>query len=156
MVQQIQKLIAKARQDVRKVTVLTNLKDIIERLFVIFKKHIGEENKISRRNLFMAVYGIAPEDCTELQEWVMWEGVRRCMHKMRQRTKCFVVSKCVPLSRLSARNQGVWNYWVANSMSDHKVYEDNINRNIKAMRAMISKCEKSIKGGWWKEEWEIK
>lgn len=41
-------------------------------------------------------------------------------------------------------------------MTDFVVYRDNIERNIRAMRNMEKKCERSIKNGWYKEDWTYK
>jgi hypothetical protein len=154
--EQLTKLRTKAKKEADKITVITNMREVIGVLLKIMKVHIGEENRISRRNLFKAVYKIVPEDCSELQEWILWEGVKRGLHRMRQRTKCFVVSKQYPLSKYSSKRQGVWFFWVCNSMSDYIIYRDNLNRNIRAMHNMMKKCERSIKNKWYQNEWEYK
>lgn len=142
------------KKEMKKVVVITNVKEIIQKLLELMKKHIGVEKRISKMELFKEVYGIYPEDVTELQEWIMWEMLKRAMHRMRQRTKCFIVSKLFPVSQYSARNQGIWCFWVAQTMEDFWTYRNNLERNIARMRAMEKKAEKAVKEKWYQEEWK--
>lgn len=83
----------KKKKEIKKVALLTNISEIIHKLFVIMGQHIGQENKISHTELFRKVYNIGPSDVSELQEWIMWELIKKALHRCRQRTKMFVVSK---------------------------------------------------------------
>ena len=154
MPEQKLKLRMMLKKEVKKIAILTNIREIIQKLLVIMKKHIGEENKISHYQLFIKVYGLHPEDVSDLQEWVMWEFIKRALHSMRQRTKCFVISKQIPTGRFS--RGGIWNYWVANNWDDFSVYQNNIERNVLAMRRMVKKCEKSVREKWSEQVWEYK
>ena len=82
-------------------------------------KHIGEDNKISRYHLFNRVYELDASSVNPLQEWLMWEMIRKSMYRMRKNTKCFIVSKLVPKSKYSTEEYGVWHFWVAKDMSDY-------------------------------------
>ena len=141
------------REEAKNIVISLNIKEIVKKLIVIMKSHIGQENKISKLNLFKKVYNTNPEDVSELKEWIMFEFIKRAMHRMRQRTKCFIVSKPFPVSKFSSKGQGIWHYWVACDMSDYDVYRGNINRNIKAMKNMVRKCERSVANEWYKEDW---
>ena len=154
MSKQKTKMRKKLTKEVKKIVILTNIRDIIHRLLKIMRKHIGEDNKISRNNMFKKVYGMHPESVSELQEWMMWEFIKKAMHRMRQRTYCFIVSKPTSLSRYG--KGGVWHYWVANSGTDYIVYRDNIERNIRAMRAMVKKCDRAIRLRYYDRDWEYK
>jgi len=145
----------KIKEEVKSKTVLmTNLRDIINRILKIMKKHIGEDNRISRNTLFREVYGISPDKVSELQEWFLWELIKKAMHKCRQRTKCFIISKAYPMSRFS--KGGIYHYWVANDGTDFIIFRDNINRNIKAMNEMVKKCDRAVRNEWHKAEWDYK
>lgn len=156
MPEQIIKLRKKTKKELKKIVILTNIREIINKLLGIMKNHTGEENKISRYKLFEKVYNLKVEEVTELQEWLMWEMIKKSLHRMRQRTHCFVISKQFPISQYSSKYQGIWHYWVANSPTDYIIYRDNINRNIKAMKRMVQKCNRSINNSWYKEDWTYK
>lgn len=147
-----QELIQKAKEKV----VTTDLNELVKKILELMKKHIGKHNKISRRQLFIKVYGQEPELFSELQEFMLWELIKRAMHRCRQRTKAFIVSQLEKQSQYSASDNigGVWYYWVAEDVSDFHIYRDNINRNIKAMRRMVGRCEKAINEEWHKQEWK--
>lgn len=135
------------------IAIITNKRVVVNRILEIMNKHIGKENAISKLNLFRSVFKTNPEEVTPLQEWFMWELIKSGMHTCRQRTKCFIVSKLFPVSKYSSKGQGMWCYWVANDMLDYHVYKNNIERNIRAMRNMEKKCERSIRLGWYGEDW---
>jgi len=141
--------------EVKETALVTNVNHIVLKLLKIMKKHIGENNKISRRSLFIKVYKVEPELLSELQEYILWDILKRGMHRCRQRTKAFIVSKLFKKSAYSAKDKigGVWHYWVADDVNDFHIYRDNINRNIKAMRNMVNKCEKAVDQEWWKSDW---
>lgn len=149
---QKQKTVQKKKKERKQIVVMTNIRDVINNLLKMMKKHIGKENKISHRQLFKKVYGMNPEEVSELHEWMLWEFIKRAMHRLRQRTKCFIVSKQIPTSRFS--RGGVWHYWVAQDMEDFIVYRNNIERNVKAMRAMVNKCHKAVRDKWYQEDWK--
>jgi len=60
------------------------------------------------------------------------------------------------VSQYSAKRQGVYHFWVASTMSDVRIYVDNLERNIKAMRYMEKKCAKSVQNRWYNQEWELR
>ena len=142
--------------------VVKTINEIVEKLLVLMKKHIGRENAISKRKLFTLVYGYEPEHFSELQEFMMWELIKKAMHRCRQQTHAFIVSQIWKANAYSAKDNfgGVWHYWVAEDITDFQTYRDNINRNIKAMRNMVNKCERAVDQEWhkkdWSTEWKIK
>lgn len=144
------------RKTKQRITIITNIRVVTKKILIIMRQHIGVERRISKLNLFRQVFNINPEEVSEQQEWFMWELIKRAMHNCRKYTKCFIVSKIFPYSIYSSKKQGMYCYWVANTMDDVKTYVDNLEKNIKAMRGMEVKCARSVKNRWYNEEWEWK
>lgn len=140
----------------QKVAIITNIRVVTQHILEIMQKHIGEAYAISKLNLFRKVFNTNPEEVSELQEWFMWEMIKRAMHNCRRNTKCFIVSKRIPVSIHSAKGQGIYHFWVASTLSDVKVYVDNLERNIRAMRNMEKKCARSVQKRWYNQNWEYK
>lgn len=140
----LKKLRNKQRKAIKQSALTMTINEIVAKLLKIFRKHIGEGKKISRRKLFTKVYDAEPEFFSDLQEFMMWELIRKAMHRCRQQTKAFIVSKF---------DNKVWSFWVVKEINDFYIYRDNINRSIKAMRAMVGRCEKAVEEGWHSEDW---
>lgn len=107
-----------------------------------FSKHIGEENSISRPALFRKIFGRVEEP--SLADELRWDYVKRAMHRMRQRTKCFVGSRYV---------RGLWRYFVIKDTTDAQYYVDTLEKNIKRMRAMQIKAVKAANEKWCDMDW---
>lgn len=152
--EQITKLKAKGRKQVKKVTVITKPSQIIERLLRLMKQHIGVNNRIARYYLFKSVYDLSPDEVSPLQQWIMWQMVKQSMNRMRRETLCFIVSKQMPLM-LGERQILVWNYWVAKTNEDYQVYKDHIDNNIKKMKELEERCRLSVAYGWYKRDWKV-
>jgi hypothetical protein len=122
-------------QDMKKLTVM----NLAFRLLKIFENHIGQENEISRFALFRKVYRhtMSPG----LEDELRWEYVKRAMHLIRQRTKCFIASRC---------ERGVWRYFVVKDIFDAECYINTLNKNIKRMRAMQKKALQAVGEKWYK------
>ena len=148
----------KAKEEIKGMEVVTSVNRIVGILLKLMKNHIGADNPITRRRLFVKIYNIEPELVSELQEFMMWELIKKAMHKCRQRTKCFIISQLRKVSAYSSADSfgGVWHFWVADDISDFHLYRDKINKSVKAMRSMVNKCQKSIDKEWYKAEWEWK
>jgi len=163
MITQKQKIQFKAKKQKTKLiqsadTIVLPLRAVVERLLKVMKKHIGEEKRISRFNLFKLVYNVDPMELKPLYTYVMWDILKRGMHTCRQRTKCQIVSKRFAVNKgpKSKKYQGgIYYYWVANTYFDYKIYRDVLEKNIVAMRRSEKRLEKSIKEKWYKEEWKI-
>ncbi len=117
---------------------------IVERLFVIMRSHIGERNSITRAQLFYKVFGITESDCNELQEIVLWDFLKRALHRCRQQTKCFVTNRLV---------SSTYHYFVVESQSDAQWYTVRANKTITAIRAMERRAYKAARENWHKLEW---
>lgn len=148
----------KQKKDMKKLkesAVTTSTNELVGKVLKLMRKHIGENNRISRRSLFTRIYDAEPEMFSELQEYLLWDLLKRAMHRCRQQTQCFIVSKLFKESSYSAKDKigGVWYYWVAEDVSDFHIYRNNINRNINAMRRMVNRCERAVDRQWHKEDW---
>jgi len=128
---------------------LTSINDIISKLLKIMKAHIGESNQISRNKLFLKVYGVESTELKQLHEWMLWEFIKKAMHRCRQRTKCFIVSKLDVKKRM-------YMYWVASDMNDYNVYREVIDKNKKAMDKMVERCNRAVIEEWHEDDWEAK
>lgn len=108
----------------------------------IFSKHIGAENAISRAALFRKIFGRGEE--ITLADDLRWEYVKRGMHLLRQRTKCFVGSK---------HENGTWKYFVIRNLTDAQFYIDTLNRNISRMRSMQRRAVQAANQKWYQLDW---
>ena len=75
-----------------------------------------------------------------------WEYVKKGMHFLRQRTKCFIASRYNPHTQ-------EWYYFVVKSMTDAQHYIDTLNRNIKRMRSMQTRAVQAVEKKWYSENW---
>lgn len=128
---------------------------VVEKLLVIMKKHVGENKRISRMDLFTMIYGVPEYEVEELKAWFMWEIIKKAMHYCRQRTKCQIVSQRFTYKGKRHKNGSIFYYWVACTYFDAKIYRINLEKNIKAMIKSIGKMEKSVKQKWYKEKWSV-
>ena len=120
---------------------------IVERLFVIMRSHKGESNSITRAQLFYKVFGINESDCSELQEIVLWDFLKRALHRCRQQTKCFVTNRLV---------NSTYHYFVVETSADAHWYTMRANKTIASIRAMEKRAYKAAKENWSKLEWVYK
>ena len=133
-----QSLPQKQFNDLKKLT--TN--NIALKLMKIFEKHIGNQNAITRGQLFKRIFGRREE--ISLVDKLRWDYVKKAMHLLRSRTKCFIGSK---------RENGIWKYFVLETEEDAMFYIDNLERNIKRMRIMQRKAMKATQEKWHRIDW---
>ena len=117
---------------------------IIEKLFEIMRYHIGESKSITRSQLFHKVFGITESDCNELQEIVLWDFLKRALHRCRQQTKCFITNRFV---------HSTYHYFVVETAADAHWYTIRANKTITSIRAMERRAYKAAKENWSKLEW---
>ncbi len=117
---------------------------IVERLFAIMRSHIGEKNSVTRSELFYKVFGITESDCNELQELVLWDFLKRALHRCRQQTKCFITN------RLTG---STYHYFVVETSDDAHWYTMRANKTIAAIRGMERRAYRAAKENWSRLEW---
>lgn len=127
---------------VRKIEV--TIKKTVFRLFEIMKNHIGSDNSISRDDLFYKVFGVRDTKINDLQYIVLWDLLRKAMHRCRQRTKCFITNYALYKSRM---------YFVVKSHEDAMHYSTIVKNTIGRLKSMEKRAFKSTQEEWYKDEW---
>jgi len=117
---------------------------IVERLFVVMRNHIGQDNSIERAKLFKKVFHVNDEDVTLLHREALYSFLKRGMHRCRSRTKCFITNY---------KLNGEYLYFVVKDDYDADVYRQNADRTIKQLRAMTKRAFKASKEDWHNLEW---
>jgi hypothetical protein len=130
------------RDKLNEVKLLTTI-NIAYEILKIMRKHIGNENAISRSALFKRVFG-RDEEIT-LSDELRWDYVKKAMRLCRTRTRCFIGNMCDP--------NGVWKFFVLKTTQDARYYIDGLERNIKAMRYMQVQALKSVERKDWEKDW---
>lgn len=126
----------------QKVLSTLTIQNLSIKLLNIFSKHIGSKKAISKDKLFFKVFNKKYEH-NYIDEF-RFIYVRRAMHNLRKKSKCFIGSRNV---------QGDWHYFVLKDMNDANYYIDNLNNNIKRMRIMQRKAKHSVDNNWSKLNW---
>ncbi len=133
-------LTPKQWKDMKKMTVM----NISFKLLSVFEGHIGQQNEITRSALFRRVYRhtMSPG----LEDEIRWDYVKKGMHLLRQRTKCFIVSRY---------ERGALRYFVVKDVYDARCYIDVLDKNIRRMKVMQKKVMKAVGEKWHKhpQEW---
>lgn len=122
-----------------------SVRNVAQKLLVIFRHHIGYKDRIAREELFAEVYGydMNPKN---IRDWFRWEFVKRAMHYCRIRTHCFI--------GFSFDNRQS-EFYVLKDDTDAEPYQKILEQNIKNMKLMQKKAMLSIKGEWHKEAWQL-
>lgn len=135
---------------------MLNIRLLSGRAIEIFKKHIGEDKKISKREFFIKLFNTTPEEVSELYLIVMNELIKKTLHLLRASTKCQVICKAFKASRFSTEAR-LYYYWVASTYNDFAIYRDNLENTVRNIRKAENRMEKSIKERWYNypSEWKI-
>ena len=120
---------------------------LAERLLGIMANHIGQENKISQRDLFMELFHIEMDINGRFAHWGWWEFTKKAMHYCRVNTKCFIVAV--------KDKQHQYSYCVVKDMKDLTDYANLLTDSIRRMKAMMLKGEKAVEEKWYKEGWAL-
>ncbi len=118
---------------------------IAEKLLEVFSNHIGQNNAITKDELFRGLYkhDLIRDD---LGDWMRWEFTRRAMHLLRVRSHCFIANT-------SIRDYSA--YFVVKDQSDAQYYIDRLDNNIARMRAMQKRCLRAVSEKWYNKTWQI-
>lgn len=119
--------------------------NLADALLDILTEHIGVNNAVTKEELFMLLFNKKFND-DDLRDYVRWDFVKKAMHKLRQKTKCFVVSTFDKVEQ-------TWLFFVIKNKSDAQIYVDRLDNCIKRMRAMQKRAKKAAKEEWYKEDW---
>ena len=121
------------------------VKQIAIKLLVIFEKHIGEDNKISKESLFYKVF-LRKYAADNLKDWLCWEFIKKSMHYCRLNTKCFIVCQ---------QQDKLFYFYVIKDQVDTDIYVDRLNNNIKKMKFMQARAQKALDERWFAQKWVI-
>jgi hypothetical protein len=109
------------------------------KLLNVMRYHIGFDNAIAKRDLFKEIF--RREDGDTLEDWIRWEFMKKAMHLLRVRSKCFVAG---------TNDAGTWKYFVVQSTDDAKLYIAVLDNNIRKMRLMQKRALQAAQEEWWR------
>ncbi len=112
------------------------LQELTERIREVMVNCIGRDKEITKGQLFATLFD-SPSLYTEIQEWWLWDKVKKSMNWLRRTSNCFIVSRQVV--------KGVWSYFVVKDSVDLGYYKANIHNNIRKMYSMIDRGEKLVR-----------
>src|SRR3990167_669959 len=121
---------------------ITTLEELNQRIKEVMVEHIGVEKEITKGELFKELFG-SPDKYSEIQEWWLWDKVKKAMNWLRRTSNCFISSR-QPV-------KGVWSYFVVKDYKDLDYYKNNLKNNIKRMYSMIDRGEKLVEKKAYKE-----
>jgi hypothetical protein len=120
--------------------------EIAKQLLLIFRKHIGFDNSITKDELFKKLFD-KDYNPNDVKDYIRWDFVKKAMHLLRTKTKCFIITE---------RYEGESYIYVINEIEEAKVYIDILDNNINKMRLMQKRAQKAIKEKWHKLDWDDK
>jgi hypothetical protein len=125
---------------------VTTIREVAKKLLVIFKKHIGEDNRLSRMDLFYEVYGVNEYEVGELKAWFMWDIVKKAAHYCRKYTRCKIISKAYKVSEYSIEG-GIRYYFVVSNMVEAQIYCDTLKKCQNAMEKSKTRLKSAVRNG---------
>lgn len=123
---------------------VTNPKNVAKLLLVIFKKHIGIENEITREELFKKVYETDFE--YNYENFYKYDVILKAMHFLRRYTNCFIASRNI---------QSTYSFFVISSESELQMYSSKIKRAVRALNNMNRRATKAVEEQWHKQKWVL-
>lgn len=127
---------------------IENIRQVAKKLLIIFTKHIGENNRLSRMDLFYKVYSVSMYDVGELKAWFMWDIIRKACHFCRKYTRCAIISN----SYKKVNNEiSMRYYFVASSMAEAQIYTDILKKCQKAMDNAKKRIKRSVRNEHYKD-----
>lgn len=116
--------------------------DVVRKLLTVFKHHIGEENKVSAKQLFRKVYKAPMDDVNDLQLYLLSNQLNVAMSFMRLHTNCFIV-----------RNHS--HLWVAKSQADYDLFNRVVKARIKGLENLRDRCGNAIQERWYEKDFVV-
>ncbi len=112
-----------------------NLTELGYRIKQVMVDHVGVKKEITKMELFKKLFG-NPSKYNELQEFYIWDKIKKGMNLLRRSSDCFIGSRRV--------HTGIWAYFVIANNSDLKYYKFNLRANINKMYRMIDRGQKLV------------
>jgi len=129
---------------VKRLLTTNNLATIIIELM---KNHIGRDRAITKEKLFSSLFNKTYSD-NDIRDWLRWEFVKKALHLLRQRSNCFVIS--------DRKKDGTFIFFVISNNSESMLYQNQLDKSIRAMYYMKRRAIKSIDEQWYKQTFELK
>jgi len=146
----------KTKKSKKEVTIIYGVRPLAKILLEIFKKHIGEENRISRGDLFYKVYNVSMFEINELKAYFMWENIKKATQYCRKYTRCKIIPRAYKASKLSTQ-ASMWYFYVANTSADARIYCDLLSKSQKAMENAKKRLTSAVRNGHHKDtsKWKL-
>lgn len=115
-----------------------SLGELRDKLRLIFKRHIGEENAISSSDLFTQCFDMLPEKVDIYRRIYLWQAVKVVLRDLRSGNTLFVIAKVNKL-------------FVLQSEQELKFIKMKVRNHITALHHMETNAVKWVKDSLWKE-----
>ena len=116
---------------------IATINEIRERLKVIFREHIGEEDAITPFDLFEKIYQINPEELDIYKREYWWNILKVVIRQLRSENELFIINKRTKLFVLKNQKEADW-------------YKGVIDRDIKNLKGAKVKADNWVKEEKWK------
>ena len=110
------------------------------RLKDLFKRHVGRENEVGKRQLFEYVFGQS-SNYTNLEIFFLWDRLKKDMNWLRRTTNYFIGCR---------RMETGWKYFVIKDKFDSEYYINMLRNNIKKSNFMIKRAQKAVENKFYK------
>ena len=123
--------------------------ELCEEIKNIMKPHIGRSNYITRRELFIKLFG-PPENYSEYKIFFLWDIVKKSFNWLRRTSNYFIISMPIKVSKHSIQTS-TYGYFIVKDNEDALIYINQLRKSIKKMWYMIGRCQKAVKEKFYKE-----
>lgn len=134
-------LLLKTKKKKKTLTELLNRKQRQEKLIELFKKHIGMDNEINQRTIFVHIFG-DPNKYTYLQIYWLWDQLKKDMNWLRRTSNCFIVSRSTDYG---------WRYYLPKNTEDIKPYIKRLSSIKKKCDYMMKRASKAVSKKFYKD-----
>jgi len=127
----------------KKEIVVLSLKELEEKIVEILRSHIGQDNYITKKDIFYKIFG-NPKNYTDIELWKIWFRMfPKAFNWLRRTTHCFIVNKRI--------EEFKFGYYIPKSREDIVPYDTMLKTNIKKMNYMRGRAEKAVAEKWYLE-----
>lgn len=138
----ILELTEKSRYDVSNITA----RKVAENIMGEMEDHIGINKSITRRKLFVVVFGVEESKLKPLNQFLLKDLLYQAITYLRKKTNCFIVAHRTPKG---------WEYFIPTTMAELKTYKRYTAERIKSLQDLEKRAEKSVRERWYEQEWEL-
>lgn len=116
---------------------LESLSDIRSRLIKLFKNHIGKDNSTTPYNVFVMIFGIAPDSIDIFKRNYWWMLIKKILTELRTQGDLFVINSGHRL-------------YVLQSTEELREFKKRINRHIEALEKTKDKATEWVNDEKWR------